>query len=238
MTTRQASELLYDSEAALRLVDSAIEDLRDAQHHDPALSSASGAELRALLSANGLDLVGLTKLLSRAYSEVIGTLGKLRESRLVLEKTTTEKFQHMQDKLREVSNATEVAATDILNGLERSVAMVDQMDAKAAEGDVPGAADLRNSLRDELFGLMSCMQFQDVTSQQLSYASSVLVEMETRLAELATVLDPAVLAGKKQVTVAPAAAPAGPVTFDPNASTENAKERQAVADEIFAPRKG
>ena len=51
MTTRQASELLYDSEAALRLVDSAIEDLRDAQHRDPHLSAASGAELRELLAA-------------------------------------------------------------------------------------------------------------------------------------------------------------------------------------------
>ena len=154
----------------------------------------------------------------------------------MLEKTTTEKFHHMHDKLREVSNATEMAATDILNGLERSVAMVDQLDAKAADGDAPGGADLRNSLRDELFGLMSCMQFQDVTSQQLSYASSVLLEMEARLAELATVLDPAVLAGKKQISLAPPA-PSGPVTFDPNASTENAKERQAVADEIFGPGK-
>ena len=238
MSTRQASELLYDSEAALRLVDSAIEDLRDT-HDDAARSATPSAELRELLDASGsLGLVGLTTVLTRAYGEIVGTLGKLRESRTVLEKTTVEKLQHMHDKLREVSNATETAATDILNGLERSVAMVDDMDAKADAGDAQGGADLRNKLRDELFALMGCMQFQDITTQQLSYASSVLVEMETRLAELATILDPATLAGGKvAAAAAPAPAPAsGPVTFDPNASVENAAARQAVADEIFAPR--
>jgi hypothetical protein len=35
MTARHANELLYDSEAALRLVDSAIEDIRDARLADP-----------------------------------------------------------------------------------------------------------------------------------------------------------------------------------------------------------
>jgi chemotaxis regulatin CheY-phosphate phosphatase CheZ len=241
MSTRQASELLYDSEAALRLVDSAIEDLRDTHDHDAARSATPSAELRELLDASGsLGLVGLTTVLTRAYGEIVGTLGKLRESRTVLEKTTVEKLQHMHDKLREVSNATEMAATDILNGLERSVAMVDDMDAKANAGDAQGGADLRNKLRDELFALMGCMQFQDITTQQLSYASSVLVEMETRLAELATILDPATLAGGKVGAAAAAAsapAPAaGPATFDPNASVENAAARQAVADEIFAPR--
>ena len=35
------------------------------------------------------------------------------------------------------------------------------------------------------------MQFQDITSQQLNYASAVLTEMESRLANIASVFDPA-----------------------------------------------
>ena len=85
MTTRQASELLYDSEAALRLVDSAIEDLRDV-HHDRTLAAASAAELRELLASTGsLDPAGVPELLSRTYAEVVTALGTLREGRLLLE---------------------------------------------------------------------------------------------------------------------------------------------------------
>ena len=160
-------------------------------------------------------------------------LGSLRESRTVLERSTVERIQQTHAKLREVSNATEVAATDILNGLERSLALVDQMDAKATEGDARSEADLRQTLRDELFALMGCMQFQDITTQQLNYASSVLTDMENRLAELARVLDPTTF-GTLRIPQATPAKPNATVNFDPAASTENSGARQAVADEIFS----
>lgn len=179
MTARHANELLYDSEAALRLVDSAIEDIREP---DP----RRGAE-RASYHA----------------------------------------------KLREVSTATETAATNILNGLDRAVALVDAMDAKASVGDVEGGAELRNKLRDELFALMGCMQFQDITTQQLNYASSVLAEMETRLADLARILNPAAFGAPTALAPAVPTTASGPANFDPSASTQNAEARQAVADQIF-----
>ena len=234
MTARQATELLYDSEAALRLVDSAIEDLRDAPPRDlSAVTDPSSPEIRQLLAATGkLGLDGLTKVLARGYTEIVSALGRLRESRDLLEKTAVDKLQHTHDKLREVKNATETAATDILDGLDRAMALVDDMDAKA--GDAAAGAELRMKLRDELFALVSCMQFQDITTQQLNYASSVLGETENRLAELARFLDPASL-GMDNL-LAPLQSPATPaaaVTFDPAASTQNAEARQAVADEIF-----
>ena len=236
MTARQATELLYDSEAALRLVDSAIEDLRDAPPRDlSAVTDPSSPEIRQLLAATGkLGLDGLTKVLARGYTEIVSALGRLRESRDLLEKTAVDKLQHTHDKLREVKNATETAATDILDGLDRAMALVDDMDAKAEAGDAAAGAELRTKLRDELFTLVSCMQFQDITTQQLNYASSVLGETENRLAELARFLDPASL-GMDNL-LAPLQSPAtpdAPVTFDPAASTQNAEARQAVADEIF-----
>jgi hypothetical protein len=234
MTARQASELLYDSEAALRLVDSAIEEIREPEGRRGAEPNARTAELRdALAAANGpLGLLGLSQVLARSYTEIVSVLGSLRESRTVLERSTVERIQQTHAKLREVSNATEVAATDILNGLERSLALVDQMDQRATEGDARSEADLRQTLRDELFALVGCMQFQDITTQQLNYASAVLTEMENRLAELARVLDPTTF-GTLRITLATPAKPNAPVSFDPAASTENAEARQAVADEIF-----
>jgi hypothetical protein len=59
MTARHASELLYDSEAALRLVDSAIDEIRQPQ---------------------------LSEILARGYAEVVSVLGSLRESRAVLQR--------------------------------------------------------------------------------------------------------------------------------------------------------
>ena len=130
-----------------------------------------------------------------------------------------------------MTNATQVAATDILDGLDRAVALVDDMDANAKDGDADSAADLRNRLRDELFSLMGCMQFQDITTQQLTYASSVLTEIESRLSQLATILDPTGLqvAGVASVP----SGSSGRATFDPAASMGNAESRQAVADHIF-----
>jgi len=233
MTARQANELLYDSEAALRLVDSAIEDIRDARLREPGADAdaASGARLRALIANGPLGFIGVPQLLERCRAEIVSVLGSLRESRSVLERAAVAKIQNTSERLREVTHATKMAATDILDGLDRAVALVNEMDRKAEDGDAAAGAELRSKLRDELFSLVGCMQFQDITTQQLSYASSVLKEMETRLAGLATILDPATLGASAST---PSAPPEPAAAFDPSASVQNAEARQAMADQIVA----
>lgn len=235
MSTKQPSELLYDSEATLRLVDTAIHDMGDLDGEGPPSLEQRVRAAMTQPQGTSIGLVGLSDLLARGYAEILGVLDSLRQSRHLLERAAVEKIQHTHDKLREVSNATETAATDILNGLDRANMMVDELDAYAGEHGEPDdkASTIRASLRDELFALMGHMQFQDITSQQLNYASAVLTEMETRLSSIAKVFDPAVF-GAVNPEAAPSATPTGPVTFDPNASTQNRAERQAVADEIIA----
>jgi hypothetical protein len=82
-------------------------------------------------------------------------------------------------------------------------------------------------MREEIFGMMGCLQFQDITTQQLAYASSVLTDMERRLLQIAKLFDPASVMLQAVVTSP------DPRTFDPRATTKNADQRQAVADEIF-----
>jgi hypothetical protein len=103
---------------------------------------------------------------------------------------------------------------------------VDELDALADKNEAK-AATVRSSLRDELFQAIGCLQFQDITSQQLNYASSLLVDMEARLGALSDTLD-----ANGSVIVEPPTAP-GLRTFDPGASTHNAEGRQALADSIF-----
>jgi hypothetical protein len=216
-----ANELLLDSEASLRLVDNVLAEIGEstpapAAPVTPAVAVAEG-------------LASLPQVLLRAYGEINNALLALRESRGALEQSTVEKLHLTNEKLREVSSATEVAATDIMDGLDRAIAMVDDLEAPDEDGRHEA---VRNSLRDELFGLMSHLQFQDITTQQLSHASSTLVEMESRLVQLARMFDP----GQFGLEVPQAAATAAPlgVAFDPGATTQNAETRQALVDQIFA----
>lgn len=118
MTARPANELLYDSEAALRLVDSAIEDLRGADSRETTVP------------------VDPAQLLARGYSETVSVLGSLRESRDVLQKSGLETAHHPCQRTLDGTNA-------------------------------------------------------EMITRRLDYASSVLAEIESRLAGLARLLDPA-----------------------------------------------
>ncbi|HYD50998.1 MAG TPA: hypothetical protein VEA99_00170 [Gemmatimonadaceae bacterium] len=223
--SRPAPELLYDSEASLRLVDSALRELHE---HGNALETATDD-----LTTQMGSLSSLSRTLFAAYAETAGLLRRIRESRGVLERASVERLQQMNDKLREVTSATELAATDILNGLDRAVGMVG--DLEVAEADGPERrAELRTQLQDELYGVMVHLQFQDITTQQLSYASSVINEMEQRLSQLVECFAPFArdLDPSAARTIA-AETQAAHVHFDPAATTTNAAERQAVADEIF-----
>ena len=216
MSALHTSDLLLDSEASLRLVDSVLAEIRDPGDPDPVPAPAAATEFAAVPT-----------LLLRAYGETNNALNALRQGRGVIEQTAVEKLHLTNEKLRQVSSATEVAATDIMDGLDRAIALVDDLEATA---DPARLDEIRGSLRDELFGMMGHLQFQDITTQQLSHASSTLVEMEGRLVALARMFDP----GQFGISL-PAQALATPlgVAFDPAATTQGAETRQAMADQIF-----
>jgi chemotaxis regulatin CheY-phosphate phosphatase CheZ len=240
-------EVLYDTEAALRLVDAELTGgerrpeapLVAAERAVPAPAAPSefanmthpaAVHLRALLDQPGGQPVGLAALpfiLERANHEIQSVLANLRDSRDALQTATVEKIQHTNEKLKEVTSATEVAATDILDALDRAQGMIDDLDAADAADDKAKSAEVREHLRMEIFGMMGCLQFQDITTQQLSYAATVLQDMEDRLLHIAKLFDPAA------VMVRAATDMPDPRTFDPNATTRNAEQRQALADTIF-----
>jgi chemotaxis regulatin CheY-phosphate phosphatase CheZ len=177
-----------------------------------------------------VGLAALPFILERANAEIQGVLANLRDSRTALETATVEKLQHTSDKLKEVTSATEVAATDILDALDRTQTMVDELDAAEEAGDRDPGRQVRDRMREEIFGMMGALQFQDITTQQLAYAAGVLSEMESRLLQIAKLFDPAAA----MVSALPSAP--DPRTYDPRATTQRAGERQALADQIFVVR--
>ena len=225
MAGKLPHDLLLDSEASLRLADSLVAELRE----DVASVDAMALGLEA--QAGPIDL---PHILLRAHAEISQVLDSLRRSRGILERTTMERVQKTQAKLHEVSTATEDATIGMLDGLDRSLLLVDLLDADARNhAPAEAAAAHRTELRDRLHGLITALQFQDITAQQLSYASAVLEDLENRMAAVSALID------QNLVGLEHAAGPAAPLPrhFDSDASTLGAETRQALADEIFIGRK-
>lgn len=223
MTSTRAQEVLYESEAALRLVDQELTGM-----HDVRDATEPTARVIPMLA-----LSELPQILEQANAQILSVLSRLRESRAALQTTALEKLATTHEKIREVTSATEDAAINIMDACDRATQMVDELDTIDA-GDTPDrekAGGIRANLRDELFLMMGALQFQDITSQQLSHASAVLVEMENRLLDVARLFDH----NTDHVKLMSEGANTAPdeATYDPNASTLNAETRQALADEIF-----
>ena len=215
MPNSRIADVLYDSETMLRLVDSELEELRD----DPNESGLRGNHVGVLLA-----------VMQRASSEIAQVLCTLHTSRETLEGVTLQEIHDSATKLCEVATATEVAATRMMDGLERAHALVDRLDeidSLADGGDsVIEAAALRAKMRDELFAVMGSLQFQDITSQQLGHVSQMLRDIERRLHATSSLLSGArgeavIMSGEQMPT------------FSESASTHNSFERQAAADAIF-----
>ncbi|MGV3709525.1 MAG: hypothetical protein ACO1Q7_11855 [Gemmatimonas sp.] len=226
MTAKRTQEVLYESEAALRLVDHELSNLHDVQESADAAPAAAAA-------AQQPDGIGdMAVVLDRANAQIIAVLTRLREGRATIENAAVGKVRLTQDKLRQVSSATEDAATNIMDACDRANAMVDELDGidSAEVPDREKAGVVRGSLRDELFMMMGALQFQDITSQQLAHASAVLDEMEQRMIEVAKLFD---LSAAIDVRMANPSPDDHSLTYDTNATVRDADTRQALADEIF-----
>jgi len=176
----------------------------------------------------------LPDMLMKAHDEVCAVLASLRSSRDILQKSSVHNLRQTSAKLQEVTDATEVAATGILDGLDRSVALVDGLERLDTSGSAE-TQQLRDQLRDELFLAQGALQFQDITAQQLSYAASLLAELEERMQGLANALEPDGGASSSSSVLGVARAVTdSAMTFDPNATMANATGRQALADSIFS----
>ena len=231
-TPRSAPDVLYEGESTLRRVDTALQGLR--LHSDELTRDTDQVSESLLTSPGGLNTV--VETLARAYNSTRQLLDRIRESRSIIERASVERLEHMGAKLKEVTSATEVAATDLMDGIDAALAKVDRLDALAEAGEAAERRRVHDSLRIELQSLYDHMQFQDITAQQINYASSVIADVEGRLRQLLDAMAPLAPEADASATAMAAYAAGtakGPATFDPHATTEQSAERQAVADALF-----
>lgn len=227
-----SQEQLQDSEATLRLVDDLVAELS----REPAEERLNVGVMRMLdrLAERRTETHGVQTVLVRMYAELQRILYSVRKSRGLLEEAALSHLESTTAKLKQVSSATEFAATNMLDGVDRALGLVDHVQ------QTPDDSDAFDSLRDELHSLVVALQFQDITSQQLEHASAIIADLEHQLRGVTRVFALTVLRevdGDDDVHDVHdhdhdiVDHPAGP--FDPTASTEDAVNRQAVADDVF-----
>lgn len=187
---------------------------------DPRAAGRSPAVRKSAEQLAGSELRDLDSVLNQVSGMIGNLLERLRESEEVLRDAGLKTVQSTSNKLEEVTTATETAATEILDNLDRSLVIVDKMEEGGSN------PEHCNELRDELLAAINQLQFQDIAAQQISHAMSLLADLESQLEEFAQVFDNA-QAGQGRTVRAMRA-------FDPNATFDAAEGRQALVDELLA----
>jgi hypothetical protein len=217
VTGERAEAILYESEAALRLVDQQLDDL------------GITADPRELAPELARPIPDLPLALEQAGAQIQQCIERLRAGRSALARVSPRRVADTQERLYQLSTATEHAAADILSGCERAVGLVDRLEPGTG---APTDAGVRGALREELYRMIGALQFQDIAKQQLAQCVGILDEMEHRLQEVAALFDLAV-----EEYPAPAPGHRPPVgCYDPDASFEVLEGRQELADALFSAR--
>jgi len=147
---RRRAELLNDSEATLRRVKSLLTDLEvdEGESPDGAADGSPASEAptpQEGAEAAGGGLIDLVRTVFPVSDQIAEIVDSLQESKELLDRVAADRVRRTQAKLEEVSSATESAATSMLDGLDRALALVDEIEAveegKATEKEKHAEAD-------------------------------------------------------------------------------------------------
>jgi chemotaxis regulatin CheY-phosphate phosphatase CheZ len=160
-------------------------------------------------------------------------LSGIRVTRETIQKHSIERLRDTHAKLNEVSSAAEIAAMEMLNGLDRTLGIIDQLVGATKENRRP-SHEMCDGLRTEVNQLYGCLQFQDIITQQLRGVAALLIEIEQRLESVAQLVDDA---PETDQTAEQAAEPHRYSTaLNPAATMRDAAGRQAMIDATIRSR--
>jgi len=174
--------------------------------------------------------------------------------------SVVEKFKTLQKPLSEsrekvpkatrhidkISEQTEAAAQRMLDKIEQMTMREERVKSRAAEarkaleaGNSEDATAIMSEIASmsdqscsDLYDLLDALQFQDITSQQMDYAATMLEDIEEKLHEIIEVMHGDVSSGDS----APVKSDRQRV-FDPHADFVEKKTEQDEIDSLFADRK-
>jgi hypothetical protein len=230
MDARQRDSIESDLETTLTLLHQLFIEV---QQMEPTLRSARRIQTIMVSLKQQPNLDNLPQTMLKIYAQVMEALSGIRISRDLIQAYSADGLRATHARISEVNSATETAAMELLNGLDRTQAMIDQLQAG---GDSASAVANFDRLRNEVNQLYSCLQFQDIITQQLHGVSAQLAEVEQRMEQVASLFDEQ-LGLRNEDSAPPPVAMADARTFNAHASMHNVADRQALIDQAFSARK-
>lgn len=227
MDVVQVRALAAELETTLGLTNELVEAVRALS--GPARSAAI-VELAERLAARPA-LTDLPTLMLRAHAEITDILNGIRATRETIQAHTVDRLRDSKDRLNDVNQTTETAAMELMNGLDRSLELINTLETQACAPTDPGGFE---ALRSQVSALYNHLQFQDITAQQLKGVEAALLDIEVRMAAVSAMFDHGVLAAKaalpRQVVVPESSAN---LAFNPDAKMHHGRADQAMIDAAF-----
>jgi hypothetical protein len=176
-------------------------------------------------------LTDLPALLLRAHAEISDILSGIRVTREAIQAHTVERIRDSKDRLNDVSATTESATLELMNGLDRSLELINSLETQAKGQADSGGFE---ALRAQVSALYNHLQFQDITAQQLQGVTASLLDIELRMSAVSALFDHGILAANSAL---PRAA-TGPessagLAFNPDATMHHSRADQAMVDAAF-----
>jgi hypothetical protein len=185
MATKAARDLLYDSEASLRLVDRAIGDLSS----DNARNDAETPTLRQHLEQSSGSAGEEVDALLDDYANAAAIVVRFCQNAGMLDGHIVGSLRPTPRGLRAVSARTAAATAAIVDSVARAISLVDAMDGRQGEtGEARHA--IAGSLREELHTLTDHLHHQDITAKQLDDIETLFSDLRGRVAQFVSIFSP------------------------------------------------
>lgn len=178
------------------------------------------------------SLVRLPTAILRAHGEINYILDGIRSTRSALQVRAVERIRDTHNRLNDVTSTTENATLELMNGLDRTIELVNSLEQKAAGS---GSPDGYQVLREQVSALYNHLQFQDITTQQLQGVTHSLTDLEERVAALSAIFDHGVAAGPPGSVLLQALEneSSAHLAFNPDATMKRSVADQSMVDETF-----
>jgi hypothetical protein len=228
MDAAQVKALATEVETTLGLLGDLISELEN--HRAAWQGSGRVAELVGRL-ANRQRLAGLPAVLLRAHADISIILGGIRLTRESIEAHAVERIRDTADKLSDVTSTTESATIELLNGLDRSLELINTLETQSRGS---ASSDGFERLRGQVSTLYNHLQFQDITAQQVQGVGAALLDLETRVSAVSALFDSALgLGSRTELLFRTADSSSAHLAFNPDATMKRSHADQAAIDEAF-----
>ncbi len=228
MDSTQVRALAGELETTLGLVAQLIKELES--RREEWKGSGVVRQLVTLLAARP-NLAEVPAILLRAHAEISEVLGGIRLTREAIEAHAVDRIRDTKNRLSNVTTTTESATLELMNGLDRSIELVNSLEQQS---NGAASAESFQLLRDQVSALYNHLQFQDITAQQLQGVAQALVDLEMRVGAIAALFDPATASsGREQLTRVVVSEGSSHLAYNPDATMQRTVADQSMIDEAF-----